>query len=172
MQWATADARDVPAGDEWLGPREREVLAGLDGVRRREEWRLGRWAAKQLLGEGVEVLPGDDRAPLAWRGGERLALAVSVAHRRGRALAAVAEHRVGCDLEPLRDDRDVRPFVAWEAAAKALRRGLLDGERPTVHVDEARFVVEWRGESVSGRMWVDDGWVLAVAAPGEFRVQM
>ena len=172
MEWATADARDVPMGDDWLGRRERQALAALDGERRRAEWRLGRWAAKQLVGSDVEVLPAPDGAPEAWCGETRLPVALSIAHRRGRALAAVAEHAVGCDLEPLRDDRDVVAFVAWEAAAKALRRGLLDAGRPSVRVDDWRFAVQWRGETVGGRWWLDGGWVLAVTAPGDIGVQM
>ncbi|HEX2087258.1 MAG TPA: hypothetical protein VHF89_16365 [Solirubrobacteraceae bacterium] len=165
MRWATASLHDVPAGDGWLGPRERAVLAALDGERRRADWRLGRWAAKRLLRDpGVEILPAADGAPEAWRGDDRLPLAVSIAHRRGRALAASAERAVGCDLEPLREDRDVVPFVAFEAAAKALRRGLLGGARPAVEVGAGSFGVRWPdGARVAGAWWSEAGWAYAVA---------
>jgi hypothetical protein len=133
VRWLTAVSEDVPGDDGWLGPRERGVLAGLDGERRRADWRLGRWAAKRLLAnDDVELLPAADGAPEAWRG-----------------------------------DRDVVPFVAWEAAAKALRRGLLDGARPAVDVDAggSAFTVRWTGgPEVRGTWWVDDGWALAVAS--------
>lgn len=167
MEWVIADASEVPGGDGWLGAREREVLAALAGERRRGEWRLGRWAAKRLLGTDVEVLPADDGAPEAWRGDERLSVSVSIAHRRGRALAVVADGvaGVGCDLEPLREDRDVLPFVAWEAAAKALRRGLL-GERPRVEILDAVFVVAWPDVSATGRWWIESDWAHAIASPG------
>jgi 4'-phosphopantetheinyl transferase EntD len=163
VEWVTVNAAEVPEDDGWLGPRERALLAALAGERR-AEWRLGRWAAKRLLGDGVEVLPAADGAPEAWRGDERLALSISIGHRKGRALAAAGEGAVGCDLEPLRDDRDVVPFVAWEAAAKALRRGLLGGERPHVDVGDAEFVVEWRAATVRGTWWIDDGYALATAS--------
>ena len=167
VEWVMAASGDVPPGDEWLGPRERAVLATLDGERRRAEWRLGRWAAKQLVGDDVEILPAADGAPEPWHRDERVRQCVSIAHRRGRALAAVADHRVGCDLEPLRDDRDVLPFVAWEAAAKALRRPLLEGPRPDLATRGADFVVRWDdGERVSGRTWVADDWALALAWVG------
>jgi 4'-phosphopantetheinyl transferase EntD len=167
VQCATASLADVPDGDAWLGPREREVLARLDGDRRRAEWRLGRWAAKRLVG-GAEILPAADGAPEA--GGAPL----SIAHRRGRALAAWDEGRpVGCDLEPLREDRDVRPHVAWEAAAKALRRPLLHGERPDVELRGATFAVRWPdGAEAHGRWWIEDGWVMAVTQAGEIRVKV
>ncbi|HEV2813386.1 MAG TPA: hypothetical protein VGW10_09060 [Solirubrobacteraceae bacterium] len=162
MRWAVADIDDVPAGDGWLGADERAVLATLTGSRRRAEWRLGRWAAKQLLGAGAQTLVAADGAPVA-------DLPVSISHRRGRALAAVADDgvAVGCDIEPLREDRDVVPFVAWEAAAKALRRPLLGGARPEVEVEARGFTVRWPDGAVArGEWWVDDGWAFAVARAG------
>ena len=64
---------------------------------------IGGWSAARA--------GSSDGAPEAWRGDERLALSVSISHRRGRAIAAVAGDAVGCDLEPVRADRDVVPFV-------------------------------------------------------------
>ncbi|HEX8207271.1 MAG TPA: hypothetical protein VF587_14515 [Solirubrobacteraceae bacterium] len=168
MRWLTASLEDVPDGDDWLGPREREILATLDGERRRADWRLGRWAAKQLLGDpAIEILPAADGAP------EASGVSLSIAHRRGRALVACADGPVGCDLEPLRDDRDVTRHVAHEAAAKALRRGLLDGGSPRVERDGATFVVRWPdGAEARGTWWIDDGWAMAVTGPRGIRVQM
>ena len=162
MRWALCSMEDVPPDDAWLGPRERAVLAALDGEQRRAEWRLGRWTAKRLLGGDAEILPAEDGAPTS-------RLPVSIAHRRGRALAVVGDEgeAVGCDLEPLRAGRDVLDHVAWEAAAKALRRGLLSGERPEVERDGSSFVVVWPdGARVTGTWWVDGGWAMAVGGSG------
>ncbi|HEY7075234.1 MAG TPA: 4'-phosphopantetheinyl transferase superfamily protein [Solirubrobacteraceae bacterium] len=106
--WLTRSAADVPAGDGWLGARERDALARLRVPKRRDDWRLGRWAAKAALAAwlGVEtgrleVLAAADGAPDAWLDGEPAPVSVSLSHRAGRALAAVTDPPavVGCDLE-------------------------------------------------------------------------
>jgi 4'-phosphopantetheinyl transferase len=147
--WLTRSQAEVPAGDAWLGERERAVQAGLRFAKRRADWRLGRYAAKAALGADVEILAAADGAPEAWRGPARLPVSLSLSHRDGLALVAVvaAPAVVGCDLERLeprseafvRDwlapaeqalvgaDRVRLPNVLWaakEAAAKVRREGL------------------------------------------------
>jgi 4'-phosphopantetheinyl transferase len=101
---------EVPAGEAWLGERarERRVAAGLTVAKRRADWRLGRWTAKCALGAAlvldpatVEILAAVDGAPEAWRGSQRPPVSLSISHRGGLALAAVASAPcvVGCDLE-------------------------------------------------------------------------
>jgi 4'-phosphopantetheinyl transferase len=128
--WLTRSAADVPAGDAWLGPRERAALGALTVARRRADWRLGRWAAKAavaaLLGFDagrVEVLAAGDGAPEAWIDGARADVSVSLSHRGGRALAAVARAPVvvGCDLE-----------VAEPRSGAFVREWLTEGERARV----------------------------------------
>lgn len=106
--WLTRCLADVPPGEDWLGPTERRVLSMLRAPRRRRDWRLGRWTAKLAVGawlsvppESVEILAAEDGAPEAWLGGSRAPVSISLSHRAGRSLAAVASApvRVGCDLE-------------------------------------------------------------------------
>ena len=103
-------AEAVPAADHWLAPAEAEVLAGLHLPRRRADWRLGRYAAKRLLAaqratppalSELAVLAAPDGAPEVLLRGEPLPLTLSLSHRDGLALCAVAAGRVGlgCDLE-------------------------------------------------------------------------
>jgi 4'-phosphopantetheinyl transferase len=164
--WHTSSLADVPAGDAWLSPRERAVLAGLHIAKRRDDWRLGRWAAKRAVAAWlgvpagrVEIIAADDGAPEAYVDGGPAAVSVSLSHRAGRALAVVADAPavVGCDLELIepRSDAFVRewltdgedatftPLVAnllWtakEAAAKVRREGLrLDVRHAAVELDE------------------------------------
>jgi 4'-phosphopantetheinyl transferase len=172
--WLVRSSADVPAGDAWLGPRERAVLAGLKVPKRREDWRLGRWTAKSVLGTDVEVLAAADGAPEAWRGEHRLPLSVSLSHRAGRALVVVdaAPNVVGCDLERLeprspafvRDwlapaeqrlaagDRVHVPNLVWaakEAAAKVRREGLRLDVRAAVTRLDGREHDGWRGLTVT-----------------------
>src|SRR5581483_12458821 len=108
--WVSRLETDVPAGDGWLGDRERAVLAGLEIAPRRASWRLGRWTAKLALGAcleteptRIEVLAAADGAPEPWLDGVRVPLSISISHRAGRAIATVAggSRAVGCDLELL-----------------------------------------------------------------------
>lgn len=120
---------DVPPHDDWLTPAERAVLAGLVTEKRRSDWRLGRWCAKQAVlalrprdPAGLEILAGPDGAPVVRARGEPDALAsMSLTHRDGRAAAVAGppELRIGCDLERVeaRSDAFIRDyFTATEAA--------------------------------------------------------
>jgi 4'-phosphopantetheinyl transferase len=124
--WLSQRQADVPPGDEWLGPAEREVLAGLRVAPRRASWRLGRWTAKAALGcwlevepAAVEVLAAPDGAPEAWLHGARAPVSVSLSHRGDRALAVVAHAPtvVGCDLE-LIEPRSGAFIREWLTAAE------------------------------------------------------
>jgi 4'-phosphopantetheinyl transferase len=183
--WLTRSHADVPAGDGWLGPRERAVLAGLRFEKRRADWRLGRWAAKAALGPDVEILAAADGAPEAWRDGARLPVSVSLSHRAGLALVAVTEAPavVGCDLEWLEprseafvrdwlapaeqalvgDDRVRLANVVWtakEAAAKVRREGLRLDVRAAVTRLPAGDADGWRPWIVewAGEGLVTRGW--------------
>jgi 4'-phosphopantetheinyl transferase len=101
------EVAEVPEGDGWLSPEEREVQATLRFPKRRRDWRLGRWAAKRAVGRTLWVAPvevqvaaADDGAPQA-SAGARDAPAISISHADGRGLCAVAPPgvTVGCDLE-------------------------------------------------------------------------
>ncbi|MGZ8649903.1 MAG: 4'-phosphopantetheinyl transferase family protein [Solirubrobacteraceae bacterium] len=196
--WLTRSSADVPRDDDWLGPRERAVLAGLRIAKRREDWRLGRWTAKTAVAAQlgteparIEILAAADGAPEAWLDGAPAPVSVSLSHRGGRAVAAVATAPavVGCDLELveprspafLREwltpheqalvaqqagaERDRLANLLWsarEAAAKVRREGLrLDVRRAEVTLGAGDG--EWRPFCVH---WGDGspataGWVLA-----------
>ena len=49
VSWLLQTAADLPPHREWLSPAENERLAGLEVSKRRQEWLLGRWTAKQVL---------------------------------------------------------------------------------------------------------------------------
>jgi len=197
--WLTRSQADVPDGDEWLGAAERAVALTLRG-KRLQDWRLGRWTAKAAVAawlgvpaSRVEILAAADGAPEAWLDGARAPLSVSLSHRAGRALAAVAPApaTVGCDLElvePRSDafirewlspgelagrSRDVAANLIWtakEAASKVRREGLrLDLRRAVVELGDdgtswRPLLVAWpEGGRTSGWWLEGDGWVMTIA---------
>jgi 4'-phosphopantetheinyl transferase len=109
VRWLAVTSRDVPAGDAWLGPDELAKQATLRFAKRRDDWRLKRWAAKQALGrlthtsapERLQVLNTEDGRPVAYDGRDPLAVTLSLTDRDGTAVCMVGPPaaRLGCDLE-------------------------------------------------------------------------
>jgi 4'-phosphopantetheinyl transferase len=155
----------VPEDDGWLAPRERERARAFRFAARRRDFRLGRWTAKRalarFLGAGdapaelaaLEIRGAPRSPPVPWWRGAPAPCALSISHRAGAALAAVAPPgvRLGCDLErgeprseafvaqffapaerarfaalsePLRSRAAALAWSAKESAVKALGRGL------------------------------------------------
>jgi 4'-phosphopantetheinyl transferase EntD len=106
----------VPSDDGWLLPAEEATLAGLAQVKRRGDWRLGRWIAKRAVAAAsgalpahVEIRAGHDGAPYACRAGVPMAATLSISHSAGVGLCVVAMPPVdiGCDLELVEPRADV-----------------------------------------------------------------
>jgi 4'-phosphopantetheinyl transferase len=124
--WLTRSLADVPPGDGWLGERELEVLAGLGVEKRRNDWRLGRFAAKSAVAARlgvslarIEIVAAADGAPEARLDGGPAPACVSLSHRGEHALAVVgdADTAIGCDLELI--ERRSHAFVSdWLAPAE------------------------------------------------------
>ena len=109
------DCPEILRGDatpSWLGAAERERLAGLKVEKRRRDWLLGRWTAKNLVqrylaqstGEtppldAIFIGADDDGAPYAscqGRGArveERLPVSLSISHSHGTAFCGLVEAR-------------------------------------------------------------------------------
>jgi 4'-phosphopantetheinyl transferase len=106
--WLEQRLADVPLNDDWLSVRELERLHTLKFPRRRADWRLGRWTAKQaisnLLGiaalASIEIVAEPSGAPFVVVPNEVTGLTISLSHRSGIGACAVAERGVlGCDVE-------------------------------------------------------------------------
>jgi len=125
----------LPPDDEWLGPREASVLAGLHFAKRRDDWRLGRWTAKLAVrGSGlvpapaaladIEIIAASDGAPELFLRRERMTASLSLSHSEGMSLCVLSSEALalGCDIERI-DQRDQSLvddyFTGLEAAAIA-----------------------------------------------------
>lgn len=113
LQWLLQERSEMEPSLAWLTPLERHQLAGLRFSKRREDWLIGRWTSKCALAaaraEGtdaealaaLEIVNDSEGAPSALRDGAPLESAISISHRDGAGLCAVAPkgYAVGCDLE-------------------------------------------------------------------------
>lgn len=123
--WLEQRLADVPAHDDWLSARERETLAKLRFAKRRADWRLGRWTAKQAVSRRVapcelrtiEIIAGANGAPVVFLSGNRANVAISISHRDGVGACVVAENgAIGCDLEAVeeRSEAFIRDYFTAE----------------------------------------------------------
>lgn len=113
--WLEQRLADVPATDEWLSPAERERLLTFRMAKRRSDWRLGRWTAKQAVANlfssfdlaRIEIVAESSGAPYVILDHEPAGVTISISHRAGSAACAIAEHGIiGCDLEVVEERTD------------------------------------------------------------------
>ena len=113
LYWLEQTEADVPAGEEWLSTQEVLRLHAMPFARRRNDWRLGRWTAKnawaaylkltpelQMLRE-IEIRPASTGAPKLFFRNAPTEVTIGLSHRSGTAICAVSSSggALGCDLE-------------------------------------------------------------------------
>jgi 4'-phosphopantetheinyl transferase len=115
IDWLVQTHDDCPPAERFLGRAERERLAGIAVAKRRGDWLLGRWTAKQLLrawlrrATGAAPVPAElailsdpDGAPrVEYSGPTAARLRLSISHAGGRAFCALAAGAgpIGADIE-------------------------------------------------------------------------
>ena len=124
VYWLEQTEPDVPSANEWLSARELAQLNAMRFAKRRADWQLGRWTAKNAVAAcfqlpadlqhlaRIEVRPDPSGAPETFLGNKWAPVTISLSHRAGRAVCAVAPYRsaLGCDLEVIEPHSDA--FVA------------------------------------------------------------
>jgi 4'-phosphopantetheinyl transferase len=132
VYWLEQAEADTPVEDNWLNSSEQLCLHGFRVPKRRADWRLGRWTGKRALTAyfnapgcpdtlaRIEIRPSASGAPEVFLADTPGAVTISLSHRSGRALCAVAQRAVklGCDLEIVepRSDAFIRDYFAAEEA--------------------------------------------------------
>jgi 4'-phosphopantetheinyl transferase len=113
MWWLARGEEHLPGDRSWLSRSETDYVDGKRFTKRRVEFLVARWAAKQALGrvlstpltlEGlrrIEVRHAPSGAPVAHLDGEPVDLQISLTDRAGWAVCLVGTGpgRLGCDLE-------------------------------------------------------------------------
>lgn len=144
VYWLEQFEKDVPHEIDWLSESEAKFLSSLRFAQRRASWRLGRWTAKRALSiyfclpdslsslSRIEIRPAASGAPEVFLEGQLAAISISLSHRDGEALCAVAPGAIelGCDLELIepRSDAFVADYFTAEEQALIAREPL--GDRP------------------------------------------
>ncbi|MFZ0798493.1 MAG: 4'-phosphopantetheinyl transferase superfamily protein [Terriglobales bacterium] len=145
VYWLEQTAADVPAENDWLSPNEAVCLSGLRFAKRRADWRLGRWTAKCALSvaldvparpqvlKKIDIRPATSGAPEAFVENQAAGVTISLSHRDGIAICAVAASGVemGCDLEVVepRSDAFVADYFSVEEQALIAREFAADRPR-------------------------------------------
>ncbi len=113
VYWLEQLEADLPAHNDWLSVGEAACLETMRIPKRRADWRLGRWTAKLAVAayrrlpadlhslSQIEIRPAPSGAPEVFLCGQPAPISISLSHRSGTALCALAESgvRLGCDLE-------------------------------------------------------------------------
>ena len=105
-RWLARCEEHLPAGLDWLTSADAERVAAMRFPKRRTEFLVARWTARQagrlILGvPDLEVRRHPSGAPEAYAEGRPLEVGISLTHRAGWAvcLLGLEPGAVGCDLE-------------------------------------------------------------------------
>ena len=138
VYWLEQTDADMPVANDWLSGREATSLSRLRFAKRRSDWRLGRWTAKQAVAlllnmparrdalAGIEIRQASSGAPEVFFASQPSPVTISLSHREGAAVCAVAPSSIalGCDLEVIepRSDTFVTDYFTPEEQALVARR--------------------------------------------------
>lgn len=120
VYWLEQIEADVPRGEDWLSPNETATLHTIRFPKRRADWLLGRWTAKNAFAicfghsmdldalREIEIRAAPSGAPQIFLRGEPSAASMSLSHRAGTGACALALSHVllGCDLEVIEPHGD------------------------------------------------------------------
>lgn len=116
VYWIKQEKADIPQSLDWLHDSEMKVLAGLKFEKRRLDWLLGRWTAKnavrlfskvhdlsipEVLISEIEICAAENGAPEVFYHSKRIPVVISISHSNGIGLCAIniSPFKIGCDAE-------------------------------------------------------------------------
>ncbi len=111
IKYKIQELSDVPVNQDWLHPSEKEVAAQFRFPKRKNDWLLGRWTAKQLVRtffgnrqlNEIEIRAAADGAPEVFCDDQPMPVTISISHSHdwGFCVATNETIALGCDLEKI-----------------------------------------------------------------------
>ncbi len=115
VYWLECSREELPATNRWLSEEELRTGQALRVPKRRDDWRLGRWTAKQAVAAylglksdpaslaAIEIRPALSGAPEAILRQHPAPVSISISHSDSLAACAITGHGglIGCDLEQI-----------------------------------------------------------------------
>jgi 4'-phosphopantetheinyl transferase len=113
VYWLEQTEADVPAHEQWLSAGEALRLHEMRFSKRRTDWRVGRWTAKNAVATylrqpvgvrslaEIEIIAAPSGAPEVFCANHPADVRISLSHREGTAACALTGSglALGCDLE-------------------------------------------------------------------------
>jgi 4'-phosphopantetheinyl transferase len=141
LYWLIQNLTDVPDGEDWLSEKEKALLSRLHVPKRRNDWRLGRWTAKQAYRlyqpaftpsiPEMDVVAAEDGGPDIYISDKPAPVSISISHSHGRGFCILAPSNfaVGCDLEQIEyrspdffeDYFTPEEMLSWRQAPEAIQ---------------------------------------------------
>ena len=120
VYWFEQTTANVPRGEAWLSASEANHLCTIRFPKRRADWLLGRWTAKNAVAlfldipaepqalTDIEIHAALSGAPEVFFRTQPAGVAISLSHRAGVAACALAPYGalLGCDLETVEPHSD------------------------------------------------------------------
>jgi 4'-phosphopantetheinyl transferase len=145
VYWLEQTEADVPDENDWLSKSELIFFNRLRFARRRADWRLGRWTAKQAVATccnllsspqvlaRIEIVPAPSGAPEVFVDSKLAAVTISLSHRNHRAICTLGPgtFELGCDLELIerRSDAFLADYFTVEEQALVAAQPATDRAR-------------------------------------------
>jgi 4'-phosphopantetheinyl transferase len=134
LRWLSQGMDDAPLDDGWLSPLEAGYVARLRFPKRRTEFRLGRWTAKQAIARylglprSAEEMPrividrAPDGAPAPLVDGRPAEAYITMTDRADQAVCLVGPPgtALGCDLELVEERSEAFVLDYFTAAEQTL----------------------------------------------------
>jgi len=136
VRWFEQPLASVSPQDDWLDAGEQAHCLSLRFAKRRSDWRLGRWTAKNAAAEylglacdaatlsTIHIRAAASGAPEVFVHDAPARVSISLSHRDGIAACALGppEVKLGCDLETIepRSDSFVEDYFTPEEQAAIL----------------------------------------------------
>jgi 4'-phosphopantetheinyl transferase len=134
LYWFEQSLRNVPQRETWLSAIEADYSRNLRFPKRRADWLLGRWTAKNAVAafldipaeplalSDIEIRSALSGAPEVFLGDEPAPVSISLSHRAGVGACALASSCVllGCDLETVEFHGDAFAADYFAAEEQAL----------------------------------------------------